>query len=90
MAAEFGVDLSHATTGGYDRLPSQPDLIVTVCDRARESGLPAADAHLHWSVPDPAAVGTVEAFRRAFREISRRIGHLSARVAPSPMTDHAT
>ena len=76
-AAEFGIDISAAEPGGYDRLSSSPDLIVSVCDRARESDLPDARRHLHWSVPDPVPVGTSSAFRSAFAEIAERVENLA-------------
>jgi len=75
VAEEFGVDLSHAHPKGYEAL-DEPDLVVTVCDRAREADLPPSHAHSHWSVPDPVPVGTVAAFRTAFGEIARRMEHL--------------
>lgn len=76
VAGEYGVDLSSAETRGYDDYDGHPDLVVSVCDRALEAGVPAADAHVHWSVPDPVARGTVEAFRSAFGEIAVRMEHL--------------
>lgn len=70
---EFGLDLSEAVPSGLDALPAKPDLIISVCDRAREAGIPQAGANYHWSIPDPALVGTIEAFRSAFGQISARI-----------------
>jgi ArsR family transcriptional regulator, arsenate/arsenite/antimonite-responsive transcriptional repressor / arsenate reductase (thioredoxin) len=76
VAAEFGIDLASARPAGYDSLPPRIDLVVSVCDRAREARLPPAAAHLHWSVPDPVARGTVASFRSAFTDIARRIERL--------------
>jgi len=77
VAARFGLDLSHATPTGYESLPDEPDLIISVCDRARESGVPdAAESH-HWSIADPVPVGTLKAFRSAFEEIATRIERLA-------------
>lgn len=78
VAAEFGVDLSRATPAGYESLTGKPDLIVSVCDRAREAALPRAGRHLHWSVPDPVTRGTVATFRSAFAEINQRVSLLVA------------
>jgi len=75
-ATEFGVDIGHGTPSGYDSLPDDLDLVISVCDRARESGVPQAAATFHWSVPDPVPVGTLSAFRSSFGEIARRIEHL--------------
>jgi protein-tyrosine-phosphatase len=80
VAAEFGVDISSASPGGYERIRGLPDLVVSVCDRALEGGIPAGRAHVHWSVPDPVAVGTLDAFRSSFAEIAERVGHLATRV----------
>lgn len=78
VAAEFGIDLADARPGGYDRLRPEPALIVSVCDRARESGLLPGAEYLHWSVPDPVTSGKVSAFRSAFADIAERIDHLVA------------
>ncbi len=77
VASEFGVDLSAAAPAGYDHLDRSPDLIISVCDRARESGLPEAGGHLHWSVPDPVSAGTHGSFRAAFTEIAERVERLA-------------
>lgn len=77
VAGEYGIDLSGATPAGYDRLPAGLGLVVSVCDRARESGVPEADDHLHWSVRDPVPVGTVTAFRDSFAEIAIRVDNLA-------------
>ena len=44
VAAEFGVDLSAAKPAGYDLLTETPALVISVCDRARESGPPPGDS----------------------------------------------
>lgn len=77
VASEFGVDLSSAVPGGYDTLPWRPDLVISVCDRAYESGVPEAPKHLHWSIPDPVTRGDLPSFRSAFADIARRVEHLS-------------
>jgi arsenate reductase (thioredoxin) len=62
----------------------QWDLILTVCDRARESCpvFPGRPAFAHWGMDDPSEVEGDEAQRRAFREalayLSRRIDLLLA------------
>ena len=76
-ATRFDVDLSGSRPKGYDAIAEAPDLIVSVCDRALESGLPFESPSLHWSVPDPVRVGTQAAFRTAFGEIAERIDHLA-------------
>ena len=61
------------------------DLVITVCDRAKESCpvFPGRPVLAHWGMPDPAEVeGTDEARRAAFRKafvlLSRRIDLLLA------------
>jgi protein-tyrosine-phosphatase/DNA-binding transcriptional ArsR family regulator len=83
VATEFGIDLSAATPGGYDRVDPLPDLVVSVCDRARESGMPRGRFNLHWSVADPVAVATLDAFRTAFSDIAHRVERLVGRSAGS-------
>lgn len=77
VAAKSGVDLSSAVPKGYESIDVVPDLLVSVCDRAREANLPDAGSHLHWSISDPVAVGRVAAFRRAFAEIDTRLEQLA-------------
>jgi protein-tyrosine-phosphatase len=78
VAREFGVDISSAEPGGYERISSIPDLIVSVCDRAREKGMPRGRRHVHWSVSDPVASGTLRSFRFAFTDIAQRVERLAA------------
>jgi protein-tyrosine-phosphatase/DNA-binding transcriptional ArsR family regulator len=82
LAAEaYGLDLSTATPKGYDAVATPPDLVVSVCDLAREAGLPFSVPSIHWSVPDPVQAGTSEAFRAAFADVATRIDQLAARTA---------
>ncbi|MGE0229007.1 MAG: helix-turn-helix domain-containing protein [Dehalococcoidia bacterium] len=83
-AAKHGLDLSAARPLALDDLPAVHDLIVTVCDRAHEE-LPPRDATvLHWSIPDPAAVGTIAAFEAAYQSIQQRVASLAHVVDASP------
>lgn len=77
VAADFGLDLSQAVPAGYESLPDEPDLIISVCDRAKESGVPEAAERHHWSIADPVPVGTLKAFRSAFEEIASRMERLA-------------
>ena len=63
VAYEFDVDLSRATPSAYESLPNGIDLLVSVCDRANEESFSDATHRLHWSIPDPLRVGTLDAFR---------------------------
>lgn len=77
VAAEYGVDLTSAAPKGYTEVTHTPDLVVSVCDRAREGGIDLPANRLHWSIPDPVRVGKVSAFRQAFSNIAVRIEELS-------------
>jgi protein-tyrosine-phosphatase len=60
------------------------DAVVTVCDNAHEElqGAPLTGRQLalHWSVPDPVAVGTPAAFDAAYDDLAARVAHLAPRV----------
>jgi protein-tyrosine-phosphatase/DNA-binding transcriptional ArsR family regulator len=80
-AARVGVNLRGAVPRGYAAVAERPLLVVSVCDRAREAGLPFDAPAAHWSIPDPVAVGRPAAFTAAFAEIAARIDDLAARTA---------
>ncbi|HWL48425.1 MAG TPA: ArsR family transcriptional regulator [Acidimicrobiia bacterium] len=77
VAKERGVDLGAVRPRGYDSLPKSPELLVSVCDQAREADLPDAERHIHWSIPDPVAAGRIGAFRSAFDDIEHRVDALT-------------
>lgn len=78
IALERGIDLSSALPRGYESITFVPDFLVSVCDRAREEPLPAAQRRMHWSIPDPVPAGKVAGFRSAFAEVERRVDQLIA------------
>jgi ArsR family transcriptional regulator, arsenate/arsenite/antimonite-responsive transcriptional repressor / arsenate reductase (thioredoxin) len=55
------------------------DLIITVCDMAREEL--GRDAAVHWSVPDPVPAGDPASFDAALAELSDRVERLAPRLA---------
>jgi protein-tyrosine-phosphatase len=71
-ARRRGLDLIGSVPRGLESIGSLPPLVVTVCDRAHEE-LGAGEGWLHWSVPDPVAVGTKAAFEATVVELSDRI-----------------
>lgn len=77
VAGERGLDLGRAVPHGYDAIPATADVLISVCDRAKEGSLPEAGRRLHWSIPDPVPIGKISAFRSAFSEIDRRIDGLT-------------
>ncbi|BCT75159.1 putative regulatory protein, ArsR family [Sinomonas cyclohexanicum] len=79
VAARHGLDLAGSRPEELSQVARLGDLLVAVCDRAHEE-LPVSD-RLHWSVPDPVAIGTPAAFEAAFSELSERVRDLSGRVA---------
>jgi arsenate reductase len=95
VMAELGIDLSGRRSKSVDEFAGQPfDLVVTVCDHARElcPVYPEITRRLHWSFPDPAAVeGSEDRRLAAFRNIRDQIaGQLRAflasegQLAPGP------
>jgi protein-tyrosine-phosphatase len=79
-AREAGLNLDGHPPRSYREVLGDLDLVVSVCDRAREGALPEAREHLHWSVPDPVLTGRVTDFRHAFREISFRVDQLAMAI----------
>jgi arsenate reductase len=81
VMAEVGVDISHGRPDNVDAYVREPwDLVVTVCDSARETcpWFPRLVERLHVSFDDPAvATGSEEerlqVFRRVRDEIRERL-----------------
>jgi ArsR family transcriptional regulator, arsenate/arsenite/antimonite-responsive transcriptional repressor / arsenate reductase (thioredoxin) len=88
-AARAGIDLTNARPRWIDEVRRSPDLVITVCDVAREDlqGLPADATFLHWSIPDPAQVGTDRAFDSALRTAGRRVESLAPYVHGLPIKE---
>jgi ArsR family transcriptional regulator len=95
VMAEAGIDIGYQQAKHVTDLAGlQPDLVVTVCDIAREQCAvwQAAGAHLHWSISDPVAVRDPAAQAAAFRavrdDLHRRVQGLLALlpVLPSKIT----
>jgi arsenate reductase len=85
---EAGVDLSsHASKSVHQFAGEKFDLVVTVCDEAREACpvFPQATRQLHESIEDPVRLGLegeeeAEAFRTTRDEIRKRIVALVSRA----------
>lgn len=81
---ELGIDLRGHASKTLERYLDEPfDLVVTVCDQAREACpvFPGARRRDHWSFEDPSAASGTEderlaVFRRVRDEIAVRIREL--------------
>lgn len=75
---EIGIDISsHSSKVVTDDMIRSADLIITVCDHAKEHCpvIPARVRQLHWSFDDPAkATGSEEEIRETFRRVREEIG----------------
>lgn len=95
VAADHGLDLSDAHPTHVSEVDVRPDLVVSVCDRAYETGLTVDAPHRHWSIPDPVG-GDRATFERAFHLIADRIDrlttdtHVTAARPDSPTTIRST
>lgn len=70
VMAEVGVDIGHQHAKHVDALAHlAPDIVVTVCDIAREACTvwQRASTRLHWSIADPVAVVDADEQLAAFR-----------------------
>lgn len=76
VAADHGLDLSAARPTHVSEVDVRPDLVVSVCDRAYETGLTVDAPHRHWSIPDPVG-GDRATFETAFHLIADRIDRLA-------------
>lgn len=82
---EFGIDWTDGEPKGIPEVRDQRwDLVITVCDRARETcpALPGQPVFAHWGMEDPAAEPEEGRRQAAFRQtvlyLSRRIDLLLA------------
>jgi len=92
---ELEIDISGHVSKSLDLFRDQQfDLVVTVCDNAKESCpvFPAATTTLHWPFDDPAdATGTDEekktVFRRVRDEIKTKIHHYLQTLSHEGVSD---
>jgi protein-tyrosine-phosphatase/DNA-binding HxlR family transcriptional regulator len=76
-ARRAGLDLTGSHPRALDPSDLDADVVVTVCDRAREE-LDAPEHWWHWSVPDPVGAGTRRAFDGTLVELDERITALAS------------
>jgi protein-tyrosine-phosphatase/DNA-binding HxlR family transcriptional regulator len=80
VAAYHGLDLTAARPAHVADVDVRPDLTVSVCDRAHETGPTIDVPHRHWSIPDPVG-GDRSAFEHAFELIAERVDRLAAETS---------
>jgi protein-tyrosine-phosphatase/DNA-binding transcriptional ArsR family regulator len=81
---EFGIDITGQRPRRLDAVAGgRFGYVISLCDKAREAcpDFPDHVRRVHWSIPDPAAVGDTDqagypAFRRSAADIDTRIRHL--------------
>ncbi|NUQ20109.1 MAG: arsenate reductase ArsC [Gemmatimonadaceae bacterium] len=98
--AEHGIAWEGRTPKGIDDVAAERfDLVITVCDNARDACpvFPGAGAQVHWGLPDPAEEREPAAARRAVREtydaLATRVDALLAlpleRLDPASLKERA-
>lgn len=82
---EHGISWEGHTPRGIDDLAGERfDLVITVCDNARDACpfYPSTGAQVHWGLPDPADVSDAAkaraAFRATYEALSQRVDALLA------------
>ena len=79
------IDISHHTSNNVNEYLNIPfDLILTVCDNAKENCpyIPGKAKRIHHSFPDPAkAIGTEEQVMNEFRKVRDEIKSYSSKLA---------
>lgn len=76
VLAERGISWEGRRSKGIDEVGDRWDLVITVCDGARNScPVVPAPARLHWGMPDPAG-GGIERFRELADRLERLVDTL--------------
>lgn len=79
-ARRLGLTLPDHGPQRIDDVVRPDDVVVSVCDSVNEELEPMANTRIHWSIPDPAAIGSDAAFDDTVDELRDRVTHLASRV----------
>jgi protein-tyrosine-phosphatase len=79
-ARRAGIKLAQEVPQDVAKVLRDDDLVVSVCDSVNEELTGMRQRHLHWSVPDPVAVGSDEAFDAALADLHGRVRDLAPLV----------
>jgi protein-tyrosine-phosphatase len=83
VARKRGLDPSGWRTAYVGDVVAADDLVIAVCDIAYEHLPAGARPRLHWSIADPAAIGTDAAFETAYEELADRVDRLVPVLSPA-------
>jgi ArsR family transcriptional regulator, arsenate/arsenite/antimonite-responsive transcriptional repressor / arsenate reductase (thioredoxin) len=83
VAHRHGLTLDPRGTAHVTDVVHDGDLVIAVCDNAHEDLSGGVRPRLHWSVPDPARIGTDAAFESAYTDLAGRIDRLAPAVTRS-------
>lgn len=100
VLAAYGIEWGSVAPKVVDALAQESfDLVITVCDSAREACpiFPRAAAQVHWGLPDPAnhseRAAARAAFESTYQALSRRVDALLAlpltSMSPTALRDAA-
>ena len=91
LREDYGIDASDARSQPWtDYADAGVDLVITVCDHARDSCpiFPGDALSVHWGSPDPAAfAGPEEEALEVFRGVAREIEHRVRRLCALPLSE---
>ncbi|MDQ5975034.1 MAG: ArsR family transcriptional regulator, arsenate/arsenite/antimonite-responsive transcriptional [Actinomycetota bacterium] len=79
-AERLGLTVAARPPQSIDDVLQPDDVVVSVCDSVNEELGELPNRRFHWSVPDPARVGTDAAFAGAVDDLRARVAHLAPRV----------
>lgn len=89
-AQRVGVSIASSRPRSIDEVLRPDDVIVSVCDAVHEQLPTTKNQRIHWSVPDPASVGTDAAFHATVVELQDRVSGLAPRIRRRPRSRKAS